>query len=946
MKLPLFILALIVSIGSHGQEEPLWKRINKGHQALKLEKYDSAIHWYNQVWPEVKSEYQDTGKTANFIVVSSKLFDAYLEKKDFSNARTYYYWELEARKKAYGKTDAKYFTTLRKGYDLFYQQGNYSRALSELNDLRKIQREVIGKESVEFAHSSLDAGECSFRLGDFSSALEDITLAKNLIKKISGENSDSYRESLLLLSSISSSLAQYEEQKFYAKEGLANAKKHLGDSNLFVAKFNNSLSWYYRTQGDYNEAYKYLNQSFKLWRAIGKNAPGYDQIWEDVATYYAATRQFDKAKTVIDQVIKYRTKGVGKKHPDYARAIKNQAMIQFELGEYENARVNFETAKDLEKDLLGWQHPEVARSAFYLSRIYNHMARNLPGYNKQAKYWIRECLNVHHAQIAKNFNLMADSEQLRYISEMGEHLAYYYGYFLQWFQDQPELIAEAYDEILRSKGLLYRAQANMRLAVAQSGDPKIQNLFDSLVNQRARVSKLFEMSPDELIKQEIDLVGENAEVDRLDRRLRKASANFDYSNLWPDPTWEVVRNNLKDGEAAVEVTRIQTLKNGQPSDSAVYVGFIVTQSSKETPELVIWPDGKFLEEKAISTYCQSIKFKLKDTRSYDVFWRPIAEKLEGINKVYFSGDGIYHSISLNGLLNPDTEQYVFDEVQLHMLNSTREMGLPIPFLYPKKKESVLLGYPEYNLTDIPFHDHGAIREIGFNEAENLTDSTSERFFSGKNIAMLPGTLTEVDAIKKIFDEVNKPVEVFTGTKATESAVKSWRSPRYAHIATHGFFLKDQQLETKNELVAGVSKVAIEDNPLLRSGLLLSHAKRAINEGGDGVLTAYEVMNLDLSSTQLVVLSACETGLGQVQNGEGVYGLTRAFQIAGAANVMMSLWTVSDEATEKLMTDFYDRYIYGTVTRNKRDAFREAQEELRKKYPHPYYWAAFVMLGRS
>ena len=132
--------------------------------------------------------------------------------------------------------------------------------------------------------------------------------------------------------------------------------------------------------------------------------------------------------------------------------------------------------------------------------------------------------------------------------------------------------------------------------------------------------------------------------------------------------------------------------------------------------------------------------------------------------------------------------------------------------------------------------------------------------------------------------------------------------------------------------------------MLRSGLLLTNAKQAINRGGDGILTAYEVMNLDLSSTQLVVLSACETGLGEIRNGEGVYGLTRAFQIAGAANVLMSLWTVSDEATQKLMTEFYYNYVVRRMT--KREAFRRAQEELRNEYPHPYYWAAFAMIGRS
>ena len=143
-------------------------------------------------------------------------------------------------------------------------------------------------------------------------------------------------------------------------------------------------------------------------------------------------------------------------------------------------------------------------------------------------------------------------------------------------------------------------------------------------------------------------------------------------------------------------------------------------------------------------------------------------------------------------------------------------------------------------------------------------------------------------------------------------------------------------------MGGFSKDVLVENPLLRSGLLLANAKQAIAEGGDGVLTAYEAKSLNLDETELVVLSACETGLGDVKNGEGVYGLQRAFQTAGVATVLMSLWTVSDNATQELMTSFYENWLI--KKQNKRQAFKNAQEQLREKFPHPYYWAAFVMVG--
>jgi CHAT domain-containing protein len=181
--------------------------------------------------------------------------------------------------------------------------------------------------------------------------------------------------------------------------------------------------------------------------------------------------------------------------------------------------------------------------------------------------------------------------------------------------------------------------------------------------------------------------------------------------------------------------------------------------------------------------------------------------------------------------------------------------------------------------------------------------------------------------------------------ATEEAIKSLRNLYLLHIATHGFFLNDEQIEE-----GGLDQKVTENlkfNPLLRSGLLLAGCKQnlsALEEADraeDGILTAYEAANLNLGNTDLVVLSACETGLGEVRNGEGVYGLQRAFLTAGAKTLLMSLWTVSDEATQVLMTNFYRNWV---ESGNKRQAFKKAQMELREKYPQPYFWGAFVMVG--
>jgi CHAT domain-containing protein len=231
-----------------------------------------------------------------------------------------------------------------------------------------------------------------------------------------------------------------------------------------------------------------------------------------------------------------------------------------------------------------------------------------------------------------------------------------------------------------------------------------------------------------------------------------------------------------------------------------------------------------------------------------------------------------------------------------------------------KKDAFLLGFPDYGTSDVP---------------------------------PLPGTKVELEGVSKVLKAAGYQVTQVLERNATENNLKKLKSPALLHIATHGYFLKD--VDESSGSVFGVNAENASNNPLLRSGLILAGAGKAIEGTGsadmtsndNGILTAYEAMNLNLEGTGLVILSACETGLGDVKSGEGVYGLQRAFLVAGADALIMSLWKVDDEATQLLMTSFYTNWI---KLNNKQRAFKQAQLQLMAKYKEPYYWGAFVMMG--
>ncbi|MBL7931322.1 MAG: CHAT domain-containing protein, partial [Bacteroidia bacterium] len=213
-----------------------------------------------------------------------------------------------------------------------------------------------------------------------------------------------------------------------------------------------------------------------------------------------------------------------------------------------------------------------------------------------------------------------------------------------------------------------------------------------------------------------------------------------------------------------------------------------------------------------------------------------------------------------------------------------------------------------------------------------------------NLPKLPGTKTEVEAIATNLKSNGWSVDLFTEAAASEANFRKVKSPTVLHIATHGYYLKD--VESEDKLFLGFETSSIKNNSLLRSGLILAGAGPSTQDStnkdseNDGILTAYEASYLNLQSTELVVLSACQTGLGDEIGTEGVAGLQRSLTIAGAKNILMSLWPVDDLATQYLMTEFYKRYA---VSRNVEDSFRSAQAMVKLKYPHPMYWAAFTLL---
>jgi CHAT domain-containing protein len=324
----------------------------------------------------------------------------------------------------------------------------------------------------------------------------------------------------------------------------------------------------------------------------------------------------------------------------------------------------------------------------------------------------------------------------------------------------------------------------------------------------------------------------------------------------------------------------------------------------------------------------------------------VEKTLEGVKTVYYSPSGLLHKINFNAI-PVKGDSLLIDAYNLNLVSSTREIVHQKNKISDKPSSAVIYGGLLYG------PDEGKAK-LAVHEAQNqnqrILSQALPRDIRGSNFGTLRNSFYEGDAIELEFIMNNIPVTFYSSYKGNEESFKNLdgKKVNLIHLATHGFFMDDiernyEEIEQLAQIVGGKK---VFENPLMRSGLALAGANNALEgkiaEGvEDGILFADDITNLNLVGADLVVLSTCDTALGVVNNSEGVFGLQRAFKLAGAETIVMSLWKVDDKATADLMARFYENWLSGGM--GKQEAFKKAQGWLREKYSSPYFWAAFVMM---
>ena len=711
----------------------------------------------------------------------------------------------------------------------------------------------------------------------------------------------------------------------YFKLALAQ-KASSGNKNGLVSAYRN-LGMLYKDSRNYNQAIDCYAKSKTIAEEIG-NSFGVANTNMNMALVYGAmgdtslSIKMIKKSLSINNEIDY---GLAK-----LQCLNNLAFIYLKLGQIDSSLSYAKRAHQIGTEMGTLKDVRYASGIMF--RCYN--ARS-----DQANSWKSLLALLENARKDIDMNLFSLTEYQKenYLISHKVSNDLFLDYKMVSSEIEKVHTAECYNGSLLFKGILLNSSTALRSWILNSDDSLLTKEYYDWLNVKHEIANLFAdgNNTDELEER----------ANQLERKLVRRSQDFSTLNDALKLTWKDVQSGLENGESAIEFVRFtHQVDYRNDSDKVQLYAALIINNKSEHPKMIRLFEELELE-KILGTfpgnnlsYIEQVYGSKENTKSqlYDLIWKPMEEELTGAKKVYVSPVGLLHKISFAALAK-EQDVFLCDLYEIETQSSTGKIALPTEVAYNENSSTTLFGGIDYN-----------------------SDSTSNEIWNYLN-----GSLSETQAIEKILKKGKRQYNYFNQSNATEAQFKDIASnSNILHIATHGFFYADpdqvieetvDEIESNQDIVfrGGRTGFAVNSfvksrNPLMRSGLVFAGANDVWNRTEstndtsyteDGVLTAAEVATIDMRNTDLVVLSACETGLGDIKGSEGVYGLQRSFKMAGVKYLIMSLWQVPDKETAEFMTSFYKNL---TETNDIKESFNATQKGMREKYD-PYYWAAFVLV---
>ncbi|UXX80285.1 CHAT domain-containing protein [Reichenbachiella carrageenanivorans] len=938
--------AKATALSAMGQYEPAETTLKEAFALVPLNKLESSdislrmaslytilnrLNEAGALYEEIKPYYDDLSATAEMQYANFLgNYAAYLQASgDFNQAEAMLLKSIATKQRLFGAESPSYLSSYENLGILYLTTGKYSKSKEVLDEVYQLKSNTPETDDVAFAYTLTNLGLINRALGHFGEAEAYFLEALQKYENTLGTDHIYYANTSNELGTLYIKMGNTKAARMKIETALASFEKTHGKYHIdYISALENLASLNYM-EGHVESSKLELEEALALDKEVlGVNHPLYSKTLHNLASTLEELGAYDEAATRYQEALTIYENTYGTDHPSYANTLYNLAVLKQELEQYDEAQTMFEQVVAQRSQLLNESHPDLAYSYYGLAAV-KQKTEDYEG--ALADY--RIVIQSYLSSIENYFPSLSEEEKsafyakIKPVFEAFQDFAVEYIYHARGDETtRHQVAADLYDLQLNTKALLLNASNKIRNTILASGDPQLVAKFNEWQNAKEDLVKALSLSKDELVKNNIDLGTLQAKSNTLEKDISKMSAVFAGEFDKQKIDWKTVQKQLGTDEAAIEILRI---KKNTKNDSVYYAALVIKGTPDSYPALVVITDGLIMDTKSFKFYKNMIVYKMEDPKSYDQYWQAIDAQLGDIRTVYLSSDGVYNKVNVNTLYDTKSKTYVIDKYAINLLSNTKELTQSKPASQAlKQNTAAVFGFPDY--------------ELGESDLTASAAATERGFESG--ISALPGTLEEINNIVHTLDQNFWKYDKYEAAEANEVNVKKISNPKLLHIATHGFFMTDMQI--KPDANEGIQAQEARYNPLLRSGLLLAGASKTLHGetlpyDEDGILTAYEAMNLQLDETELVVMSACETGLGEVKNGEGVYGLQRSFIVAGADNLIMSLWKVNDETTQRLMSQFYENWLSG---QSKKEAFRNSILKLKKDYTQPYYWGAFVILG--
>ncbi len=874
-------------------------------------------------------------------------------------------------------------------YMQLYKEGRYPEAIPIAEKAFAIREKTLGPNHPDTAESLNNLASLYENMGDYAKAVPLYKRALAIVEQSLGPEHSIVAYPLNNLAVLYIKMGEYEKAELLCKRALAIREQSLGPDHPGTATTLNNLALLYDAMGDYAKAVPVLKRSVAIREKVfGPDHADTATTLNNLASLYEAMGDYAKAVPLYRRSLAIREKTLGPNHPDTADSLNNLALLYDAIGDYAKAEPLLKRSLAIYERAFGPDHLSTAHAINNIAELYQAMgdyAKAEPLLKRSLT--IREkALGPNHPDIEISLNNLAvicvktsrqdeafhfmlraqgidaklidqvmgftsEDQKIKFLGTKEHHLYAFLSLASRNFRDDKDAMGRALTVWLQRKGVVLEAQKRFQDVLTLSDDPDMTRKAQELAGIRAQLSKLTFSGPgkDRLDVYEKKIKELQEQKGKLEAELSKISDAFARTRKVAKADTKQVSDALPKGSFLIDFVKLPIFNfTARSKDKRWlpphYYAFILPSGRPDSVSLIdLGGSGEI--DRLIGEFKKNVTNLQGDPegkevsrisrRLHDCVFSPLSRKLKDTKEVYISPDGNLNLIPFEVLQGPDGK-YLIEDYTFNYLGSGRDiLGFGLVKGTPSKP--LIIGDPDYNLDEAGHKD--ALKKLGITP-EKRSIVMRSRDLSSKEFSPLPGTREEVESITALLGK--NDAALYTDRNALEEVLMKHRNPKVLHLATHGFFLSDQDLLDKRR------KIPYE-NPLARSGIVLAGANRSMKSGSDeGIVTAEKILSLRLHGTDLVVLSACETGLGDVKNGEGVFGLRRAFTQAGTKGIVMSLWSVPDRETKELMIDFYTNVFVKGMKRPEalRQAILTELSETKKRYgtTNPFFWGAFVYLG--